>query len=269
MRKKFLGTIAVTLAAVTSAAALTGCTQTKATDAIITEEDLTNEAAEAAETTVTKTEEIVVAGGEDDSKTDGNAAFSGAEDENIVLYAEISDIKYPPLAEYSYYEETNSFWSKDEDIPIYDGEAHQVGHIKADHKIQAEERTSEGWSRFKNPIDGTGYEYLYVINEYMFVPGISAEEMKAEIIDSIRQLARDETALVFLDAPTDDMKEYSIVLSNNMDNLHGGDMWNAFFSEDSTKLQAQLYKTFYIECVEDEDGEPYIRCKVYCKDRWE
>ena len=104
-------------------------------------------------------EEVV---GEDAETSD----FAGAEDENIVLYAEAGKQEYIPLSDSEYYEEDKTFVSETEEMYLYNGEGRKVGYVKTGHPIIATEQAKDiAWSRFKNPVDGTDYDYLYILND--------------------------------------------------------------------------------------------------------
>lgn len=271
MRKKILGIIAVTLTASVLAATLTGCgTRAKATDQevameeepiIVTGEGDTEEAAIETENEITETEEVLADDVED--------ILKDTENDEIVLYAEINgDMEYLFPSENSYSEKYGTITAR-EDIPIYNGDGYKVGHIKSGSTVAVTESAEEvTWSRFVNPIEGTDYDYLYVLNEYVVVDGstISAEEMVDEIVAEISQYAFETP--VFLDAPTSDMEVHEFRVTNSKEISWKDGLFRELISIPDS-IEANHYKTFYIECEEDEDGEPYILCRVYYKDKVE
>ena len=134
-------------------ASLAGCgTKADATDQEFSE---SSSAETEADDEITN-EEVV---GEDAETSD----FAGAEDENIVLYAEAGKQEYIPLSDSEYYEEDKTFVSETEEMYLYNGEGRKVGYVKTGHPIIATEQAKDiAWSRFKNPVNGTDYDYLYI-----------------------------------------------------------------------------------------------------------
>lgn len=132
-------------------ASLAGCgAKAEATDQEVSE----SSSAETEADNEIASEEVV---GEDAETSD----FAGAEDENIVLYAEAGKQEYIPLSDSEYYEEDKTFVSETEEMYLYNGEGRKVGYVKTGHPIIATEQAKDiAWSRFKNPVDGTDYDYL-------------------------------------------------------------------------------------------------------------
>lgn len=267
MKKKFLGIIALTVVTAIMSATLTfclaGCTQTKATDVTITEEDLTSEATDAADV---KMEEIVVAG-EGDGKTDGNTAFSGAEDENIVLYAEpVEEDLYFDLYKHEYSPVSNAIMAK-EDIKIYNGDGLEVGYIKNGATVDVTEYSEIAWARFKNPIADAGYDYLYVEKDYvtdMTRLFITADDLKKKIVDDLNNgIQGADIKFTVIEKPTGDMEAYEFRMeSSYVDELEYGYWYDKNLHWDSNVMFQ--YKTYSIECAEDTDG--WLSCKIYYKD---
>ena len=137
--------------------------------------------------------------------------FAGAEDENIVLYAEIE--KYPsyqPLSDEEY-TPVNEIVTANEDIVICNGDGFKVGYIKNGATISVTEYSSIAWARFENPIKGTDYDYLYVLKDYIAVPDanqftVTESDIKQKIIDDIKNL--DVTDYIFVDTPSNDMEVF-------------------------------------------------------------
>ena len=271
MRNRNLAIIAVTLTASVLAATLTGCgTRTKATDQevvmeeepiIVTDEGDSEEATIETEDEITETEEVIADDGED--------ILKDTENDEIVLYAEINgDMEYLFPSDNNYTEKHGTITAR-ENIPIYNGDGYNVGYIKSGSTVSVTEGAEEvTWSRFVNPLEGTNYDYLYVLNEYVIVDGstISTDEMVNEIIAEISQYAIETP--VFLDAPTSDMEVHEFRVTNSKEISWKDGLFKELISI-SDSIEANLYKTFYIECEEDEDGEPYILCRVYYKEKVE
>lgn len=196
-------------------------------------------------------------------------ASGGAEDENIVLYAERGSQDYIPLSEAVYYENVNTFTSTDE-MPLYDGDGYKVGHVKADCSIEATESAEDiAWSRFENPISGTEYDYLYILNDFMIDPEkvyLDAESMKQGIEDFIVKwtVADMDITPVFLDEKAADMELYECRMDCTYQDEMMYEYWllEQFLRKDEFKTCD--YETFYVECEEDTDG--WIICRVYYKD---
>lgn len=119
---------------------LAGCgTKADATDQEVSE----SSSAETETDDEIASEEVV---GEDAETSD----FAGAEDENIVLYAEAGKQEYIPLSDSEYYEEDKTFVSETEEMYLYNGEGRKVGYVKTGHPIIATEQAKDiAWSRFK------------------------------------------------------------------------------------------------------------------------
>lgn len=266
MKKKFLSVVSLVLVCTMAAASLTGCgTQAKATDQemtdgetiIVTEEAVIDTEDEIMETEVVGEEETV---------------FAGAENDEIVLYAEVEEEVYYVDPYNNDFEGISATIVAREDIPVYDGAGHNVGYIKDGGNVVITE-SSFNWDRFKNPFKEADYDYLYVLGGYSVVDGstISATEVEAEFIDFLNENTKGNA--VILDAPTSDMDMYEFVITNNKDEDR-----DYRFTEEligltpeevmtEQRIRADLYRTFYIECEEDADGEPYILCRIYYKDR--
>ncbi len=270
MKKKFLSAVSLVLAYTMAAASLTGCgTQAKATDQeiedgetiIVTEEEEPSEDDAIIETEDETTETEVV--------EEEEASFAGAENEDIVLYAEIAEYgKYMPFTDQTFEPETNTVIAY-EDIPIYNEMGVEVGYVKNGSTITLTESATEiYWARFENPIEGTDYEYLYMIRDYIAQTervenSLSADEMKEIIIDALDQVFAEAK---IVNTPTSDMEVYEFVISNenNTSAINHRLDETIFMGSDAYK-----YTTFYVECTEDADGEPYIHCKVFYKDLYD
>ena len=207
-------------------------------------------------------------------ETEGNAedtnAFAGAENEDIVLYAEIEEYgKYIPFTDTVFEPENNTVVAY-EDIPIYNEMGIEVGYVKNGSTVElTESATDIYWARFENPIAGTDYDYLYILKNYIFDENeIRLDEagMKQGIEDFIvRSAVVDiDVTPVILDEKTSDMEMYEcrmdFIYSDELDY----DYWlsEQFIRKD--EFRTYYYETFYVECEEDTDG--WIICRVYYKD---
>lgn len=283
MKKKIMSLIALSLVGTMMVTSLTGCgLQTKATDItvddgdtiIVDQEDMETEETEpetdVADTEDTNTEDTnsdEITGEEvvgDDTEAND---FMGAEDENIVLYAEAGKQEYIPLSDSEYYEDTKMFSSATEDVPLYNGNGNRVGYIKKGQTVVATEQSETMyWSRLENPIKGTDYDYLYVINDYILQSDnnvtITPSDLKQRVLDSLNNLA--DPNLIIMDTPTDDMEVYEF----RMNSVYDTEMDYTFWYEKLLKSDTDVfytYTTYAIECEEDTDG--WIICKLYYKDK--
>lgn len=274
MRKKIVSIMALSLVATMGAASLTGCgTQAKATDVIVEDGDtiiVDNEDTETAkveimetettdETAITSTEVI---GGSDEAPVE----FAGAEDDNIVLYSERGKQDYCPLNETEYTASEETIVAK-EDVPLYDVNGFAVGYIKTGAIVNIDEAaTTLAWSRFVNPIAGTDYDYLYVMNDYLSDEEtviVTAEDMRQEILELMNNRAYELPTV--LDTPTDDMEVFECRMAKEYSDESDVDYWvnQNFYLNDNAHRLLGLYMTYCVECEDDGDG---IICKVYYKD---
>lgn len=201
---------------------------------------------------------------------EGTDAFTGAEDDNIVLYAEEGEQKYCPLSDSAYYEDVKTFMSEKEEIPLYNGDGNRVGHIKIGKSIVATENAENiFWSRFENPISGTEYDYLYVLNDYMIDPDkvyLDAAGMKRGIEDFIVKWfpADVDDTPVFLTEKASDMELYECRMNSVYSDEGEYEYWLLEQFVRKNELFTTDYETFYIEC--EEDADDWIDCRVYYKD---
>lgn len=215
---------------------------------------------ETTETKITETE----AETEDNTKAAGESV--GAEDENIVLYAEIGSQDYCPLDEKNYESSTDTV-SAIEDIPLYNGGGYAVGYIKNGSSITLDETgTDIAWARFENPIAGTDYDYLYVLKDYITNEDevrLTAETLKQIIIDEVLDSpVNDDVHYVFLDEKESDMEVYEC----NMMSVYTDELDFQYWINEALTGDFYIfdYKTLYVECEEDVDG--WITVRLYYKD---
>ena len=192
--------------------------------------------------------------------------FAGAENESIVLYAEIAEYgEYVPMHEMSFESVSNTF-TANKDLPVYSVDGIECGYIKKGSTITFTGYASNAWARFENPIAGTDYDYLYGFKEYADVPNtnqitITPSDLKQRIIDNLAIL--EEPTRVVIDTPTDDMDVYEF----RMDYTYDDELDYTFWYEKNLKSDTRIfydYMTYFVECEEDTDG--WIICKIYYKD---
>ncbi len=259
MKRKIVGILVTGLIMVSLAGC--GAKTAEATDQAPESSDAVVDVSdETVETEVTETE----AETEDDAEVADE--FVGAEDENIVLYAEVGSQDYCPLDEKNYESSTDTV-SAMEDIPLYNSGGYAVGYIKNGSSITLDETgTDIGWARFENPIAGTDYDYLYVLKDYITNEDeirLTAETMKQRIIDRVLDSpVNDDVHYVFLDEKESDMEVYECnLMSVYTDELD----FQYWLDEELTRDFNMLdYKTLYVECEDDADG--WITVRLYYKD---
>lgn len=92
--------------------------------------------------------------------TETEQEFSNSD---IVIKVEDTTQKYL-LNEFEY-EDAEGTITPDADVPIYCEEGYQIGHINAGATIEITEHgLNSAWYRFKNPISGTQFDYIFVGN---------------------------------------------------------------------------------------------------------
>ncbi len=192
--------------------------------------------------------------------------FTGAENDNIVLYAEIEEYGEYSVNIFDYVEQPGTV-NATEDVPIYNEEGINVGYIKNGSSVFVSEGADVGgWARFENPIVGTDYEYLYVLKEFVTDPEeitLTAETMKQGIIDFVLDSEIDNIDYVFLDEKASDMEVYECNMESTYFDALEYDYW---LSEHFTRtIDIFGYKTLYVECEDDANG--WITCRVYYKDK--
>jgi hypothetical protein len=256
-RKKMKKRVVIVLLTGLVIASLAGCgAKAEATDQEVSE----SSSAETEADNEIASEEVV---GEDAETSD----FAGAEDENIVLYAEAGKQEYIPLSDSEYYEEDKTFVSETEEMYLYNGEGRKVGYVKTGHPIIATEQAKDiAWSRFKNPVDGTDYDYLYILNDYFIESTklhLDAVSMKQGIEDYIKQYGLEEIEYTFLNEKDSDMELFECRMDSVYDDEIEYTYWigQQIYSEE---FRPTNYETLYIECEEDTDG--WIICRIYYKD---
>lgn len=269
MKSKIIGILVTGLIV----ASLTGCaTKIEATDQApessdavvdvsneITETEDTEADVEGKEEKLTEDEAV----GDD---TEATNEFVGAEDENIVLYAEIAKYGDYEMDIFDYVEQPGTV-NATENIPIYNVEGVEVGYIKAGASVFIPEGAESGAvSRFKNPIAEADYDYLYVFKDFVTDANeisLTAETMRQRIIDRVLDTpVNDDVHYVFLDEKESDMEVYECnLMSVYTDELD----FQYWIDEELTRDFNMLdYKTLYVECEDDVDG--WITVRLYYKD---
>lgn len=192
--------------------------------------------------------------------------FVGAEDENIVLYAEIAKYGDYEMDIFDYVEQPGTI-NATENIPIYNVEGVEVGYIKAGASVFIPEGAESGAvSRFKNPIVEADYDYLYVFKDFVTDANeisLTAEAMRQRIIDDVLSSpVNDDVHYVFLDEKASDMEVYEC----NLQSVYTDELDLQYWIDEELTRDFNMldYKTLYIECEDDVDG--WITVKLYYKD---
>ncbi len=258
MKKRIIGILVTGMIV----ASLTGCgTKTEATEQVPESSnaivDVSNE--------ITETEDTEADVEVKEEKITENE-FVGAEDENIVLYAEIAKYGDYEMDIFDYVEQPGTV-NATENIPIYNVEGVEVGYIKAGASVFIPEGAESGAvSRFKNPIAEADYDYLYVFKDFVTDANeisLTAEAMRQRIIDRVLDSpVNDDVHYVFLDEKESDMEVYECnLMSVYTDELD----FQYWLDEELTRDFNMLdYKTLYVECEDDVDG--WITVRLYYKD---
>lgn len=107
------------------------------------------------------------------------------ETDNFVFLAEVGEQEY--ILESFEWEEASVEFTTKYETNIYNIEGRNIGYIKPDVPVEITEHgINSGWYRFKNPEDGTDYEYLCVLRDDVEAQGGEAPQVQDEngVIDT-------------------------------------------------------------------------------------
>lgn len=107
------------------------------------------------------------------------------ETDNFVFLAEVGEQEY--ILESFEWEEASVEFTTKYETNIYNIEGRNIGYIKPDVSVEITEHgINSGWYRFKNPEDGTDYEYLCVLRDDVEAQGGEAPQVQDEngVIDT-------------------------------------------------------------------------------------
>lgn len=278
MKKKM---IIIMSAGVLMAASLTGCgTKAEATDNIIVgEENLDSEEkivvsdAENNETIDNEVIEDEVASNAESTEvegaiiaTDKDVEQSNTTDKDVVFYDKTG------YSEYDFtdvdYEDAAKTVTFEQDTSVYSDEGVEIGYIKGGSTINITEHLiNSRWYRFENPVNGTDYDYLYVIEDDFPIDEselLTSDEVKEWIIEDLNNYSF--VIPVFLDEPDSDMEyvEFSIDRQGNRGDA-GLKINQVLFPMESDVISSDYgdYSTYYVECTENDMN---VDCRVYYKD---
>lgn len=180
-------------------------------------------------------------------------------DGNIVLYGgEKYPQKYAALDE-GICEEINVVLTDVEaDIPLFSSDGRLCGHLNKGGSTVVTEHCSvaTAWYRFPNPIEGTEYDYLYLLR-YETVMSSDEKEDIEKILRDADDLGRTE----ILDVPDPDMECYEFSIARQDYHKIGNMLYEHGVIQYGDWDQL-IYNTFYVECTRDRD---FFDCKVYYK----
>lgn len=262
MKKKFFGIMPLAIVSSMMMVSLTGCgTRAKATDQeiageetiIVTDDESSEDAIASTEDEITGTEEEVI----NVTATDGDIAF----------YDKIGDPEYG-ISAFMFESIEEKMVNVVNDIPVYSEEGIEVGYVKGGTEvILTEHGINSRWYRFENPVNGTDYDYLCMLEDDIPIDEselLTVEEVKEWIVERISN--RNYAIPVFIDIPDSDMEyvEFSIDrqkeypdatwIINQVLFSHGFDVGD-FTSGD--------YSTFCVDCTKNDMN---IVCRIYYKD---
>lgn len=276
MKKRIVSIMALSLVGTMMVGSLTGCgLQTKATDIVVddgdtiivdqedmeTETSETTEPVESVEPAETSEPDEITSSEVVGSETEEPDDFAGAENESILLYSEIEE--FPTLAPLKdmEYNPANGTITANEDIIVYSGDGFEVGYIKNGSTISVTEFGVNALARFENPIEGTGYDYLYVLKKYVTdKKDLTLTTQDAENL--IKEVLGNTDKIVYTDI-TEDMEVYEFRMPMYYNELESPKDFIYFQFKDFCE-NIWYHHTFSITCIEDTDN--YILCQIYYKD---
>ena len=179
-------------------------------------------------------------------------------DGDIVFYEETGMSEYTVIGDY---EDIEKEIVTDKEIPVYSEDGIEVGHTKVGVTIKFESKNVRTtWYKFKNPVEGTDYEYLYMSKNHFYTESENTLTQD-EILDAIKTRFSDANmGYTLLDAPTDDMEslEFSVSKEETIADL----IVDTYLYEEK---ELYYYLTFYVEALDKEDELNYW-FKIYYKD---
>lgn len=200
------------------------------------------------------------------NETEKPGATGDLEDENIILYAEKREKGLDIIPDELEYTPYDGVVNAETVIGLCDGKGYRVGEMKIGGTVYVGEIDRiNNLGRFKNPIEGTEYDYLYVSgnkvqnNNMTKLTASEAEDLIKELIGNFD--------IYTITEKTDDMEvcEFMIPVYYNVryDDLETPSETIFFILRDSCD-EVWPHRTLAIECVEDIDD--YILCQIYYKD---
>lgn len=124
------------------------------------------------------------------------------ETENFLFLKEVGKVEYL-LGEFEWEESTIEFTTQYE-TDVYDMEGRKVGYIKSNVPVTITEHgINSGWYRFKNPENGTDYEYLCVLRD----------DVEAQVQNETENLEEQAETPILSDEYIEEQKMYDEAMS--------------------------------------------------------
>lgn len=262
MKKKLLGIMPLAIVSSMMMVSLTGC----GTRAKAAEQEIAGE--ETIIVTDDESSENAIASTEDEITEEEETVDAIATDEDIVFYDEIG--KYPDylLNDVSYESMEERTVTAVDDIPVYSEEGIKVGYVKGGAAvILTEHGINTRWYRFENPVNGTDYDYLCMLDDDIPIDEselLASDEVTEWIVEGISN--RNYAIPVFLDTPDSDMEYVEFSIDRQAE--YPDATWiidQVLFSHgfDVGDFTSGDYSTFCVECTENDMN---IDCRIYYKD---
>ena len=122
--------------------------------------------------------------------------------ENFLFLKEVGKVEYL-LGEFEWEESTIEFTTQYE-TDVYDMEGRKVGYIKSNVPVTITEHgINSGWYRFKNPENGTDYEYLCVLRD----------DVEAQVQNETENLEEQAETPILSDEYIEEQKMYDEAMS--------------------------------------------------------
>ena len=187
--------------------------------------------------------------------------FSGAENEDIVLYAEIASYGDYEGQKDKDFDSVDNILVAKEDVPVFNGDGIEVGYIKTGSTVAVTEYGHNAWARFENPIAEADYDYLYVLKKYVTDrKDFMLTTQEAESL--IKELIGHPDVYTFTEK-TDDMEVCEFMIPMYYDETESPSDTLFFILRDSCD-EVWPHHTLAVVCTEDIDD--YILCQIYYKD---
>lgn len=133
---------------------------------------------------------------EEETEQEEETSNTIAENDVLVITGEEGRYSEYDLQAFEEVSECGEEKSFNEDAPVYSEEGTQVGYIKKGSTIFIDESLNLMWFRFKNPLEGTEYDNLYVLQDYF----ADAQDYSVSVDDNTDEVIDDpKTAYVIFD----------------------------------------------------------------------
>ena len=163
------------------------------------------------------------------------------------------------------------------EIPVYSIEGICVGYIKEGATVTITQHgINSAWYRFKNPVSGTDYDYLYVIRDYVEDNGGNTSNGETNEITVTKEMVKDaiENSLMssavehtILDSKPSDMEGSVTVKVGKNNSSYAETVENQLYYPEDGSDNILNWSTYYIEFTNEDDTS--IEYKVYYKDAFD